>query len=269
MTQENTFESSNPLLDKLRIPGATYRLPSQGIFYTNGELDPSVKNGEVEVYPMTAMDEIIISTPDKLLSGKAITEVFSRCIPQILKPSQLLSKDVDYLMCCLRLVTFGDTITVNYHHSCEGAKSHEYTVNILPIVRAAKQIDPTTVSSSFTLTMPNGQVVILNPLRYDAVIKLYELTAMMKDEDQLTDQEAKELVVGSLTNIIQSVDGTTDKKMIEEWVMGIPLGWKKQIQRSAQTTNEWGVDLKETKQCQDCGQDIVLEVAANPVSFFT
>lgn len=258
----------NPLLDKLRIPGATFRLPSQGLFYQDGELDPNVRNGEVEVYPMTAMDEIIISTPDKLLSGKAITEVFTRCIPSILKPELLLSKDVDFLMCCLRLVTFGEALNVTYTHNCEGAKQHEYAVKLSPVIRAAKQIDPTSINTAYTITMVNGQKVILNPLRYDAVVQLYEMTAMMKNED-ISEEEARMLVVGTLANVIKSVDGETDKKRIEEWAYNIPLGWKKEIQTVAQNVNSWGVDLKETKKCLDCGEDIVLEVAANPVSFFT
>jgi hypothetical protein len=30
----------NPLLTQGRIPGETFQLPSAGIFYTNGELEP-------------------------------------------------------------------------------------------------------------------------------------------------------------------------------------------------------------------------------------
>ena len=48
-TSENIVPIPNPLLASLRIPGETFRLPSHGLFYTDGELDDSVVNGEVEV----------------------------------------------------------------------------------------------------------------------------------------------------------------------------------------------------------------------------
>ena len=60
---------NNPLLRNIQLPGDTVRLPSRGIFYNNGELTPSTQNGEVHVYPMKAIDEIIMRSPDKLLSG--------------------------------------------------------------------------------------------------------------------------------------------------------------------------------------------------------
>lgn len=258
----------NPLLDRLRIPGETFRLPSQGLFYTDGELDPSVRNGEVEVYPMTAMDEIILSTPDKLLSGKAVAEVFQRCVPTILKPEKLLSKDVDYLMACLRLVSFGPSMTVSYQHSCDNSKSHEYTVDIQNVIKRAKQIDPTSVKTDYQLAMPNGQKVTMRPLTYDGVMKLYQTTAMMKT-DSVSDEEARILIIGTLTNIIKNVDGETNAKMIEEWVTQIPLGWKRMIEQSAQKTNTWGIDFKVESQCKDCKEKIQLEVTANPVSFFS
>lgn len=258
----------NPLLDKLRIPGSTFRLPSQGLFYDEGVLHASVKNGEVEVYPMTAMDEIIMNTPDKLLSGKAILEVFSRCIPSILRPNDLLSKDVDFLMVCLRLVSFGTTMDLSYEHSCEHAEEHKYTVDIEQMVNNARQIDPTTINTEYVMPMQNGQVVTLKPFTYVNIVELYQTTALIKSEN-VTAEEAKKLIISTITNIIGSVDGVKDKTFIEQWVTKIPLGWKKQIERRAQDVTQWGVDFLVKQQCPDCGEEITLQVAANPVSFFT
>lgn len=266
MTQ--TTMAANPLLEKLRIPGATYRLPSQGIFYDNGELDETVKKGEVEVYPMTAMEEIILATPDKLLSGKAIVEVFARCIPQIKKPDQLLTKDVDYLMVCLRAVSFGDFMDVSYTHNCENAKEHSYSVDLQRMIRETKAIDPTTVKEEYQTQLPNGQTVTLKPLTYGNVVELYQTTAMMK-EDELLQHEAEEIVISTLVNVIRRVDDVDDKQMIREWVTKIPLGWKKQLESAAQQVSQWGVEFISHHKCRDCGQQMAIPVTANPVSFFT
>lgn len=258
----------NPLLERLRIPGETFRLPSQGIFYLNGELADGVKNGEVEVHPMTAIDEIILSTPDKLLSGKAIEEIFSHCIPQVLKPADLLAKDVDFLLVCLRLVSFGPQMEVTYQHTCPGALNHTYQVNMQQMIRSTKSINPTTVTEEYKTTLPNGQVVSLKPLTYGNVIELYQSAALTKT-DNVSQDEAELLVINTLASVVRRVDETEDKGFIREWVVNLPLGWKRTLEQAAQNITQWGVDFTTPQTCRDCKEEMVVQVAANPVSFFT
>lgn len=257
----------NPLLQKLRLPGETFRLPSQGIFYQEGVLDSSVKNGEVEVFPLTTIDEIVFSTPDKLLSGKAIEEVFARCIPQVKNTRMLSSKDLDFLLVCLRMVSFGRELEVKFKHTCEEAKEHSYIVNLQKIISSTKPVDPTTVSQQYTTTIENGQVIVLKPLAYEDVIYLYETTMLRKMED-LTETESSTLIVSTLASLIRSVDGETDREMIREWVTQLPLKWKRQIEQTAHSVSEWGVDLNVQYKCKDCGETVTIQVTANPVSFF-
>lgn len=120
--------NDNPLLRRFNhMPPETFRLPSGGVFYTNGELDDEVINGEVEVHPMTAIDEITIKSPDMMYQGTAIEKVFSRCIPQVLKPLELLTKDMDYLLVCLRIVTYGETLDLTWEcpPTCEVRQERE------------------------------------------------------------------------------------------------------------------------------------------------
>ena len=257
----------NPLLGRLRIPGETFRLPSQGQFYTNGELDESVKNGEVEVNPMTAIDEIVLSTPDKLLSGKAIIEIFTNCIPQIKKPADLLAKDVDYLLVCLRMVTFGTTMELTYKHDCEKAKEHEYKIDVQQMLRDSKQIDPTTIETSYKTTLKNGQVVRLKPLTYGRVVELNSTIGMTRTDD-LSQEEAELLIISALASVIESVDGITDYALIREWVTELPLGWKRDLERATHNLNSWGIDFNTTQKCKDCGEKLEVQVSPNPVSFF-
>lgn len=295
MEQNEGAKVVNPLLGKLRLPGQTFRLPSHGLFYTNGELDASVKNGEVEVYPMTAIDEIVLTTPDKLLSGKAISDVFMRCIPQVRDPNQLLSKDVDFLLACLRVMTFGSTIEVKYQHNCEirkkdeqgkdeldekgkpiilrPARNHTYNINMENVINSARPLDPTTITKDFNLTMPNGQKVIMQPLTYACVVDLYQNTMMAKqlDEnapDENEEAEIRKFILATLSGIVRSVDGETNRAMIEEWLFAIPLGWKKQIENTAQQSGEWGAKFEVVLPCKDCGASVIFPVSPNPVSFF-
>lgn len=258
---------TNPLLDRLRMPGSTFRLPSHGIFYKDGELDESVKNGEVDVFPMTAMEEIILNTPDKLLSGKGIMEVFAHCVPQIQKGQQLLSKDVDFLMVALRQVSFGNEMQITYRHDCEKALNRTYSVDLQKMIAETRTIDPTTINNEYVQTMPNGQVATLKPMTFGNVVQLLNTSAMAQGDADVTEMEA--MIIDALAGVVSSVDGTSDTAMIREWVTKLPLGWKKRLEQAAQATTHWGIDFMTKQVCQDCKKPIEIQVSANPVSFFT
>lgn len=257
----------NPLLAAAVIPGETFRLPSQGLFYTNGELSDDVKNGEVVVSAMTAVDELTFKSPDMLFTGRAVTEVFSRCIPQIKKPHELLSKDVDYLMVCLRMVTYGPTLTLSYKHHCEDAKNHTYDVDLQPIVQKSKPIDPTTMAEVFRVVMPNGQVVKLKPTTIGAIIKLNQDVDVSDTMPSL--DELKTSVMAVLVDVIDSVDQIKDKELIQEWIGTVSAGWVRLLTDALTKVGDWGTTTKAITQCRDCGEDMELEFSTNPLSFFS
>lgn len=267
MNDETNVLQPNPLMSALFIPGETFRLPSQGLFYSDDVFDGTVKNGEVEVYPMTAIDEIIISTPDKLLSGKAVTEVFAHCIPQIKKAHSLLAKDVDFLMVCLRMVSYGSTIEVVYTHNCKKATEHTYTADLSTMLRSTKSIDPTTFSQEYSCVLFTGQVVTMKPMTYGEVIKLYQDT--LADKTKVPDEvETEKMIINTLVSVIKDVDGIVDQDMIREWARKLPIKGKLQIQNTMRAVSEWGVDMKSIQICTDCKKEVELSVSANPVSFF-
>ena len=263
-TVEETIQQvKNPLLERLRIPGETFRLPSGGIFYSNGELSGDVANGEVHVHPMTTYDEILMKSPDMLFTGKAIDLVFRRCIPQIQKPMDLFSKDVDYLLTCLRKVSFGGNVSIAYTHTCENAKEHEYEVDIGPFIDNAKRIDPTRAGDMGKLETQNGQQVVLRPPRMKDVIDLFQ--APSKD---VTPEKINETLVSSILSVIDSVDGVRDRDMIRQWLESIPANWMTDISSAIEKIGDWGPSFKTKVKCKDCGEELELESPINPVAFF-
>jgi DNA-directed RNA polymerase subunit M/transcription elongation factor TFIIS len=107
------MSDTNPLLNKIKLPGRRFRLPSRGLFYTSGELADNVIDGEIELFSMTAVDEISLRSPEYLYSGEAIERVLSRCAPEVKKPLKLLAKDVDFILTALRVVSYGDELELN------------------------------------------------------------------------------------------------------------------------------------------------------------
>jgi hypothetical protein len=254
----------NPLLSRVELPGSTFTLPSRGIFYEDGELRDDVKDGEVHVHPMGAYDEILMKTPDALFSGEAVHKVFLRCIPQVLKPTELLAKDVDFLLVCLRQVTYGDDMDIRYMHNCEGAKNHPYKIKISNFLTNSKKIDPTTVGNIYTAGLPNGQTVKLHPTRFKDVIKMYQDS----NPEGLPPEEELEMTVFVIKSIIHSVDGIEDDKMIDEWIRKIPASWISKLSDIINEASDFGPNFTFKTKCQDCGKEIEIQSPINPISFF-
>lgn len=258
-----TTQTQNPLLQKLKLPGRTFQLPSRGALYQAGEL--SSKEGEVHVHPMSALTEISLKNPDLLFNGKALEEVCAECVPEVKKPLDLFGRDIDALLFYLRLVTYGPQYEVNVKHTCEHAKQHSYVVDIEQMVMAMRQLDP-TLTTQFQVTMQTGQVVKLRPATFQHMIKLFQLNA---GKQELSQDDVKANITFNLTELIESVDGITDKKQIEEWVKTITSPMQNRITEVMEKMNEWGPDTVVTLKCRDCGEDMRVELPLNPISFFT
>lgn len=258
----------NPLLERVRIPGETHRIPSRGIFYSDGELDSSVKDGEVHVYPMTTIDEIILKSPDKLFSGYSIIEVFKRCVPQVVDPLMLFAKDVDFLLVALRKISYGDETEIKYTHECENAKEHSYIVRISSFLKKTRYLDPLTIREEYKITLENGQVVEMHPIKFKDVLRLIQNMATEKTEEY-TEEKIVDNLISSTGSIIKKVDEVEDKEFIEQWLRTIPLPWSKQISSVIEKTGGFGPDLSEELKCKDCKKIIKINPVFNPLIFFS
>lgn len=253
----------NPLLAKIKLPGRTFQLPSRGALYKNGEL--SSTEGEVHVHALSALAEINLKNPDLLFNGRAIEEVFKECVPEIKKPAELFGRDIDALMVFLRLVTYGSQYEINATHTCEGAKKHSYVVDVEQLVNGMKFLDVTEMDN-YTVVLPNEQVVKLHPVRFSHMIKLFQMNA---NKEALTAEDVKANIVFNMVNLIESVDGITDVKQIEEWVRSITTPYQNRITSVIEKMNTWGPSTTASIKCRDCGADVEVELPLNPISFFT
>ena len=201
MVPTNTV-SVNPLLTSGRIPGETFQIPSGGLFYMDGELSPNVQNGEVHVYPMTGLDEILIKTPDLLFSGEAIKQIFERCIPDVIKPFRLLARDVDFLLICLRSVSFGPEVSVLHKHNCTDANENKYDVSIESFMQNVKRLDATTLSGEYQCVMPDNRIVFISPMRYQSVI---DMMASINPDQDISPELLNEKMINQLSGLISKV----------------------------------------------------------------
>ena len=98
--------TSNPLRQFFRQPAIYLRLPSGGNFWPANSLDMPT-NGELPVFPMTAIDEITYRTPDALFNGQAVVNVVESCIPNIKNAWHIPSQDFNAVMVAIRIASYG------------------------------------------------------------------------------------------------------------------------------------------------------------------
>ena len=259
------MSTQNPLLQKIKLPGRTFQLPSRAALYHNGEVD--APNGEVHVFPMTALAEINLKNPDLLFNGKALEAVLGECVPAVKQPLELFGRDIDALLFFLRIATYGSEFRVEVKHSCENAKQHSYVVQLEEIVQRMQMLDPTMVEQKRAIVLPGlDQTVYTRPMKFKDVIELFHKSGNKKE---LSVDDIKELAISNMLSMIEKVDDVTDRGFIEEWLKTLTSPQMNRIQDAANQLNGWGPDQVVTLKCKDCGEEMSVELPLNPVSFFT
>jgi len=104
---EPEFEPApaNPLESYFRVPAIQIELPSQGKFYPPGTLNYP-EDGLIDVYPMTAKDEMVMKSPEGLLSGSSVSKTIQSCVPAIKDAYQMPGQDVDTILIAIRIASY-------------------------------------------------------------------------------------------------------------------------------------------------------------------
>jgi hypothetical protein len=264
---------TNPLLQKTKLPGRIFQLPSKGIFYKQGVLAEHVRDGEVEVQPMSALAEMKLRSPDMLFSGRALREICLECIPDILKPDELVSKDVDAIFCFLRIVTYGPIMEFRSVHNCPNRQIHEYKSSLENITLKPNNKILEHADVLYTFKLSNEQTIKLRPVRFqDAVEMLHlqqEAEKQLESDGQVDQAIIENTMVSDLLTIIDAVDGVVDRAMIEEWVRSLPRKMFVEIINKSRLASDWGFDLKVEVTCADCGTAYLHDLELDPINFFS
>jgi hypothetical protein len=104
-------KSTNPLSQFFRQPAIYIKLPSGGQGWPQGSINMPA-NGELPVYPMTAMDEITYRTPDALFNGESTVSVIQSCLPNIRDAWSVPSTDLDAILVAIRIASYGHSMDI-------------------------------------------------------------------------------------------------------------------------------------------------------------
>jgi hypothetical protein len=273
---------SNPLISKVKLPGRIFQLPSKGKFYSAGVFAEHVNEAEIQVKPLSALAEMKMRSPDLLFTGRAIREICEECIPDILKPEQLISKDVDAIFCFLRIVTYGPEMKITHTHRCETGlgKQHDYLINLDTIVGAPRNECLDHIDILYKMTLSTGQVVHLRPVTFKDALDLnhlqQELTRVAVDSGQTDHKALEKLVVTDLMSVIRGVEVEdeehqliTDRALIDGWIRSLQKKHFDEIVESTKRCNEWGFNLTATLKCKDCEAEFQYNLELDPINFFS
>jgi hypothetical protein len=263
---------TNPLLSKIKLPGRIFQLPSKGKLYQAGILAEHVRDGEVEVKPLSAFAEMKLRSPDMLFTGRAVREVCLECVPDILIPEALISKDVDAIFCFLRIVTYGSNMEFRSIHDCPHRTVHKYNANVEEIVMQPNNEILNHLDVLYESTLSNGQAIKLKPVTFQDSIEMAHIQNEVEQKllEGVTDQDLIEKsMIRDIMAVLESVDGITDQVMIDEWLRSLQKKYFNEIIDKAQQASEWGFDLEVKVTCKDCGEEYKHDLQLDPVNFFS
>lgn len=200
---------NNPLRQYFRRPAVFFTLPSGGKNYEPGTLDIP-ESGEIPVYPMTAIDEITVRTPDALFNGTAVVELVKSCVPAIKDPWKLNSNDLDAVLIAIRAAGGQQQLEIETQcPKCENQAT--YGLNLVGVLSQLKAGDYDT------LLPVNDLKIKFRPLTYkemnEAAVDQFKIQKTFGNLDNIENEDEKNRMtqeaIRAITEVTMSIIAST------------------------------------------------------------
>jgi hypothetical protein len=182
---------NNPLRQYFRRPALYISLPSKGNYYPPGAIEIP-ENGELPVFPMTAIDEITTKTPDALFNGVAICDIIKSCVPGIKDPWFMPSMDIDAVLIAIRAATNGNDLEIeSICPAPECNQEAKYGVNLVGLLSGMSAGDYGSLLNLGDLKIK------IRPLNYKNINKgnlsQFEMQREIVGLENLTDEDERKV----------------------------------------------------------------------------
>jgi hypothetical protein len=276
-------QNANPLAKYFRMPGVLVALPTKGAFYPPGSIE-FTETQEVEVLPMRAADEILMKSPDALMSGYALEKLIESCVPAIKHPKMVSTPDLDVLLLAIRVASVGNKMDVEA--KCPKCETEQNFDCDLPSIIATVSEIPSEISVRLSADI----VAYLRPFTLQNATKMsllaFEQTRKIQSLDQNETESGRILAINesydTLTRanvdavadcVLKVVvpEGTVyDKKSIMDFVTGAPSDYVSKIDSKLREINKLGMDRNVRVVCTNeaCKHEWDTEIQFDPASFF-
>lgn len=271
---------NNPLRQYFRRPALYLKLPSGGKFYPAGSINLP-DNGEIPIYPMTAIDEITTKTPDSLYNGVAVVEIIKSCAPNIKDPWVMPSVDLDTVLAAIRVASNDKGLEINsVCPNCSATNS--YDINLGALLATIKLGD-------YSEPLTQGDLkIVFKPLTYRDVntvsLTQNELQRQVINSTDIKDEELKmaesakilnklnELTFNVVANCIDSIitPGTTvnDKEFIIDYLKNCSRTVFEDIRKKTISLREPSEIQPIPVKCAECSHEYKQSISLNVSDFF-
>lgn len=276
--------SNNPLNKYFRVPKAYVKLPSQGRFYPPNFVETAA-NGEVAVYPLSVVDQILLKTPDAVLNGEALLKVVKNCVPGVADPKRLVEPDINSILLAIRIASTG--ATSEFGAVCPSCKTdHKFDINLSHILEQQESIveDPIIDFNGdlkiylrpYDFEQRNLQM--LNELEESQLLRtlnsqeLDEQTRAARMSQHVDNMTTRTFDVVSLSIQMIEISSTreqiTDRGFISEFLKGITKPQADSIIEAIRALNQKGINTTTKFACTNCGHQWEQQLDFDPTSFF-
>ena len=275
-------DNQNPLQKYFRQPSIYVKLPSGGKHYPSGSIDLP-NNGELPIYPMTAMDEILTRTPDALFNGSAVAQLFQSCVPNIKDPWVVPQVDIDMLFTAIRIASYGHNMEMSVTcPKCNEAQDFELDLRQVIDQYGVPDFDKTLKFSDLE--------VYFRPLNYHEISqsaqkqfeqqKKIQLTANAEnvtDQDKLKvmSEALEEVTKMTMTTMVESIAGVSsggqyieDRKQITEFMENIDRTMYSKIRDHLSEVRSKGEMKPLTITCKECNHQFEQPFTLDMSNFF-
>ena len=278
-----TPPAGNPLAQYFRHTKISVELPSQGKFWPEGSLELSA-SGEIEVMPLTAKDEIILKSPEGLLSGSSVVEAIASCVPAIKNPWLMPAIDVDTVFIAIRIASFDHKLEITSNcPKCKEENEHELDLrNMLDNIPKGNIKNIQTINEltfefvPYTFEFVNKQNIMKFEQERLARGMAEAATAedVMKNEyfknifRELADHNTESIVTGIKRISMPGGHVVNDKAQITEFIQNADRETIKSIRAAIEGMTK-AIALKPVNvQCQHCEHKYETTVEFNQSNFF-
>lgn len=272
--------SNNPLQQYFRRPAIYIQLPSKGRFYSSADVDIP-PDGEIPVYPMSAIDEITSRTPDALFNGHAVVDIIKSCVPAIKNPWKINTIDLDVILIAIKIASSGENMDIM--STCPACEvESKFGINMTGLLASRRDVD-----YSKTLKIRDLNIKF-RPLTYEETNKTnlaqYEIQKLLKNLNEIEDPETKakaskqtmeylnNITAEIISNTIESIQTpettVTDKQFIREFLENSDRQTSASIRDYSMALREES-DLKPMDiKCISCGHQYKQQLMLNVSDFF-
>lgn len=232
----------------LDIPCETVPLPSAGVTYP--KTSPLSNKESLDIAPMTAREEDILTSRALLKKGTVITELIRSClIDKTIDPSELLSGDRNALMVAIRITGYGADYEAEIDCTgCSEKSKVNFNLGELPIKRL--EIEPSETNSElFEFRLPYTKKLV--KFRF-LTCRDEENIATMQERQKKLGLSSESSVTTNLMHSIVSIDGIEDRTKISNFVRMMPARDSLAL-RNYIRDNEPGIIMKQEVTCPKCG----------------